>query len=229
MDSNNSQIRVRQLLKDSFTYTPLLYLPLLVFFLPSLMISLLILGMTPGAAVLTSIINILGVAPFVTGAAIFYAHQNLTNRGATIPDSIQAAGERFTQLVFLTFILFALLIVGFILFVVPGIYLSIRLSFVYYALVIEHRSTFTALNRSWKLTQGHWWKIFWAFLALVVAVFIPAFIVLVVFTILDPGGADIGGALLNFFVSPFISVYYVLLFMSFVNLIEDDTNIHRLE
>jgi hypothetical protein len=227
MNSNNSQIQVGQLLKDSFVYTPPIYLTLLVFFFPSLIISLLLLGMTPGAAVLTSIINLLGIVPFVTGAAIFYVYQTLTNRGATIPDSMQAAGERFAQLVFLTFILFVLLIAGFILLVVPGIYLSIRLSFVYYAVMIENRSTFDAFNRSWRLTQGHWWKIFWAFLVLFFAIFIPAFIVLIIFTVIDPSGADIGGSLLSFLVSPFISVYYVLLFMSFVNLVEDNGDVYK--
>ncbi len=221
MNSNNLRIQVGRLLKDSFTYTPPIYLPLLVFFLPSLIISLLILGMTPGVVVLTSVINFLGIFPFVTGAAIFYVYQNLTNRGATIPDSMQAAGERFAQLVFLTFIVFVLLVAGFILLVIPGVYLSIRLSFVYYALMIENRSVFDSLSRSWRLTQGYWWKIFWAFLVLV-AVFIPPFIVLVIFAIIDPGGADIGWSLLEFLVSPFISVYYVLLFMSLVNLVEDD-------
>lgn len=223
MSSSNPRIQVGQLLKDTFTYTPPIYLPLLIFFLPSLIISLLTLGMTPGAAILTSVIDLLGIVPFVTGAAIFYVYQNLTNRGATIPDSMQAAGERFVQLVFLTFIVFVLLVAGFILLVVPGIYLSIRLSFVYYALMIENRSTFDSLSRSWQLTQGHWWKIFWAFLALI-AIFIPAFIVFVIFAVIDPGGADIGGSLLSFLASPLISVYYVLLFMSFVNLVEDNND-----
>lgn len=222
MNSNNLRIQVGQLLKDSFTYTPPIYLPLLVFFLPSLIISLLILGMTPGAAVLTRVINLLGIVPFVTGAAIFYVYQNLTNRGATIPDSMQAAGERFAQLVFLTFIVFVILLAGFILLVIPCVYLSIRLSFVYYALMIENRSAFDSLSRSWQLTQGHWWKIFWSFLVLALAVFIPAFIVLFIFATIDPGGTEIGGLLLGFLLSPFISVYYVLLFMSFVNLVEDD-------
>jgi hypothetical protein len=221
VNSNNFNIQVRQLLKDSFAYTPPIYLPLLCFFIPSLIISLLVLGMTPGAAVLISIINILAIIPFVTGAAIFYVYQKLTSRGATIPDSMQAAGERFSQLVFLTFIVFVLLGAGFLLLIVPGIYLSVRLSFVYYALMIENRSTFDALSRSWQLTQGHWWKLFWSLLVLVLAVSVVALIVLFILAVVDPGGIDIGGSLLSFFISPFVSVYYVLLFMSFVNLVED--------
>ena len=227
MKSNNSQIQVGQLLKDSFSYTPPIYFPLLSFFLPNLIISLLMLGMTEGAVVFISVINFLAIIPFLSGSAIFYAHQNLTNRGGTIPDSMQAAGERFTQLVLLTFIVFVLLFAGFILLIIPGIYLSIRLSFVYYALMIENRSTFDALSRSWQLTQGHWWKIFRAFLVLVFIIFILAFITFMIFGIIDPGGTEIRVSLFEFLVSPFLSVYYVLLFMSFVNLVEDNTDTYK--
>lgn len=218
MSVSNFEIRAGQLLKDAFTYTPPIYLPLLAFFLPSLLISLLMLGMTPGATVLISIINLFGIIPFMTGAAIFYAHQNLTNRGATLPDSMQAASERFVQLVILTVITVIVLVIGFVCFIVPGIYLLVRLSFSYYALIIERRSAFNSLSRSWQLTKGHWWKIFTALAIIFLAIFIPAFVVLVILAIVDPAGVEIGGSLLTFLIGPPVSVYYVLLFMSFVNL-----------
>lgn len=218
MSVSKFEIRPGQLLKDAFTYTPPLYLPLLAFFLPSFLISLLLLGMTPGATVLISAVNLFGIVPFVTGAAIFYAHQNLTNRGATLPDSMQAAGERFVQLVILTAITATVLIVGLLLFVIPGVYLTVRLSFAFYALMIERRSALNSLSRSWQLTKGHWWKIFSALAILFLAIFIPAVIILAITTIVDPAGVDIGGALVAFLIGPPISVYYVLLFMSFVNL-----------
>jgi len=222
MSSNDSQIQAKQLLKDSLTYAAPIYVPMLTFFIPGFVISLLGLGMTPGAAVLVSLINVLGIFPFITGAAIFYAHQNLTNRGSTIPDSLQAAGERFSQLVLLTFIFYVAIFAGLILLIIPGLYLSIRLSFVYYALMIERRSAFDSLSRSWQLTQGHWWKLFWIFLVFFIAVFIPACILIILFVSIDPGGAEIGGSLFVLLLGPITSVYYVLLFMSFVNLANDD-------
>ncbi len=135
---------------------------------------------------------------------------------------MQASGERFVQLVLLAFIADVLLIAGFILLIIPGIYLLVRFSFAYYALMIEQRSAFDSLSRSWQLTQGHWWKLFWALLVLFLAIFIPALIVLIIFALIDPGGADIGGALIALLVSPFVWVYYVFLFMTFINFVGDD-------
>jgi len=222
MNNNTSQMQIGQLLKDALTYAGPIYVPMLTFSFPSFIISLLGLGMTPGATVLMAVINLLGILPFVTGAAIFYVHQNLTNRGATIPESLQASGERFVQLVLLTFIFYIFLITGYILLVLPGIYLSIRLSFVYYALMIEQRSAFDSISRSWQLTRGHWWKLFRALLVLFLAVFVPAFVVLVISALIDPGGADIGGAFIGLLIGPFVWVYYTFLFMRFINFTDDD-------
>jgi membrane-anchored glycerophosphoryl diester phosphodiesterase (GDPDase) len=216
------QIRVGQLLRDAFAYTIPIYVPVLVFLLPSFVISTLMLGMTPGAKVLLFVINYFGILPFVTGAAIFYVHQNLTRRGATIPDSLQASGERFTQLVLLTFMSLVAIISGGLLLIIPGIYISIRVSFAYYALMIEGCSAFDAISRSWHLTQGHWWKLFWAFLALALAISIPMFVFLLIYAIADPAGLDLAGEAAIFLLGPFIYVYYVFLFMSFVNLAAED-------
>jgi magnesium-transporting ATPase (P-type) len=221
MRSDGFQIQVWQLLRDAINYTKPIYIPLLVLFLPSFIISLLVLGMSPGSTVLLSVIDLFAITPFVTGAAIFYAHQNLTNRGATIPDSLQAAGERFARLVFLNLILSVIIIVGLVLLIIPGIYLSVRLSFVFYALMIERRSVFDSLNRSWQLTQGHWWKIFRAFLALIVAL-VPIMIVAFIIAFFDPGGADLESSFITLLISPFLSVFYVFLFMRFVNSISDN-------
>ncbi len=74
-------MHVGQLMKDALTYTGPIYVSMLAFAFPSFIISLLGLGMTPGASVLVTVINLFAIVPFVTGAAIFYVHQNLTNRG----------------------------------------------------------------------------------------------------------------------------------------------------
>jgi hypothetical protein len=57
-------------------------------------------------------------------------------------------------------------IAGFILFIIPGIYIGIRLAVSVEALVVEGRRGSQAMGRSWALVGGHWWH---AFGALVVA------------------------------------------------------------
>ena len=50
--------------------------------------------------------------------------------------------------------------VGFLLLVVPGIYVSVRLMLWTVALVDERSGALTALRTSWRLSGGHWWRTF---------------------------------------------------------------------
>jgi hypothetical protein len=49
--------------------------------------------------------------------------------------------------------------IGFFLFLVPGIFLYIRLLVAPVALVVEGAGPVRALERSWRLTGGNWWRI----------------------------------------------------------------------
>jgi membrane-anchored glycerophosphoryl diester phosphodiesterase (GDPDase) len=192
---------------------------MLAFFAPNLIVALLLPEIvSPSAKFLVFLINALCVVPFVTGAAIFYMHQNLTQRGATLPDAMARAGEKFSQLILLTVIVGAILVLGFILLIIPGIYLSVRLSFVFYAVMIENQSAFNAIQRSWQLTQGHWWLLFWSFFLIAIVLTIPVVILTLLTASLDPAFGESTSAFLTFLISPLLTTYYVLLFMSFVNL-----------
>ena len=48
----------------------------------------------------------------------------------------------------------------FVLFVIPGIYLGVRLAVSIQALVVEGRRGTEAMGRSWGLVGGHWWHAF---------------------------------------------------------------------
>lgn len=62
---------------------------------------------------------------------------------------------------------------GFFLFVIPGIIISILLSFSLYALLAENRRDFSALVSSWHYVRGYWMATFWrvSFLGLAVLFF----------------------------------------------------------
>jgi hypothetical protein len=49
---------------------------------------------------------------------------------------------------------------GLILFVIPGIYIGVRLAVSIEALVVEGRRGTKAMGRSWELVGGHWWHAF---------------------------------------------------------------------
>ena len=48
----------------------------------------------------------------------------------------------------------------FVLFIIPGIYLGVRLAVSIQALVVEGRRGTEAMGRSWGLVGGHWWHAF---------------------------------------------------------------------
>jgi len=59
--------------------------------------------------------------------------------------------------------------VGFLLFIIPGIIVTVWLLFALYIVALEHESPITAMKESKKLVEGRWWQVFWRLL-------FPAFI-----------------------------------------------------
>ena len=48
-------------------------------------------------------------------------------------------------------------LIGLIVFIIPGIYIGVRLAVSTQALVVEGRQGTQAMRRSWDLVGGHWW------------------------------------------------------------------------
>lgn len=217
-----------RLIRDSFSYAGSVYIPMLAFFVPDLLFSILTASAMAekinGTIVLFVLINYTCVTPFAVGASIFYVHKNLTQQGVTIADSMHRATEKFAQLVLVTVILLLILTPSLIL-IIPGLYLSIRLSFVYYAVIIENRSATKAISRSWQLTKGFWWQIFWAFLPIGFVGLFSLLIESVKLSLIEFVKLslliEIIFYLILFLFSSVIAIYYVFLFISLVNLAEE--------
>jgi hypothetical protein len=56
--------------------------------------------------------------------------------------------------------------ISFVLFVIPGVFLSVKWSVTFAAIVSERAGPFSAIGRSWELTRGHWWRTFGTLLVL---------------------------------------------------------------
>ena len=66
----------------------------------------------------------------------------------------------FSFMVFGLAILLTIIVVsGYVLLVIPGIYFSLRLGYAYIVYAIEEKSITDSLRRSWELTRGHTMKI----------------------------------------------------------------------
>ncbi len=59
---------------------------------------------------------------------------------------------------------------GFILFIIPGIILSISLGFVGVIAILENKQMWEAMQASRNLVRGRWWNVFWVYLVMILLV-----------------------------------------------------------
>ena len=75
-------------------------------------------------------------------------------------DSLAWAVRRFIPLIVAYILIVIITIPGFILLILPGIWLSVKLCMAFPAVIFERANPFAAIGRSWKLTRKNWWRVF---------------------------------------------------------------------
>lgn len=68
---------------------------------------------------------------------------------------------KYLNIVLANLIVFALVMIGFIMLIIPGIIILCRLAFVTYLIMDKDLEPIKAVEKSWQMTRGHGWKIFW--------------------------------------------------------------------
>ena len=68
--------------------------------------------------------------------------------------------ENYLHIILANLLVFALVIMGFIALIIPGIIIGCRLIFVSYIIMDKKLDPIEAVELSWKLTRGHGWRIF---------------------------------------------------------------------
>ena len=127
--------------------------------------------------------------------------------------------RRFWAILGLGLLRFLLIVVGLFFFMAPGIFLYIRLLVAPVALVVEGAGPASALERSWRLTSGQWWRTCGVqvlkvvmFLAAYVLIETPVFLLSLV---AGPVGwllLAIGGSLVQVLAVPFLVVVTVVVY-----------------
>jgi hypothetical protein len=210
-----SQISARSLLRETFATTKPIYAPLLTINFPNLILSAIVnsFGNLGSAGVVFFIYSLVAV-PLFSGAMIFYTYRSLTRNQVTVGQAYNQASRRLLHLI-LAYILFVgLVFAGFLALIIPGLYVSCRLTFSLYAAVIDNSSAVDSLNSSWKLTKGRWWLLFRANFLIVLVVFVP---IILISLLIDPTAKSVGyqltSNLLGFLAGPLMNVYLVLLYL----------------
>jgi hypothetical protein len=102
----------------------------------------------------------------LTGAITRAVAAEVAGQDPSLEQSYRFGFHRLGSVLLVSVLVGLATIAGFILFIIPGIYIGVRLAVSVEALVVEGRPGTQAMGRSWELVGGHWWH---AFGALVVA------------------------------------------------------------
>jgi uncharacterized membrane protein len=87
--------------------------------------------------------------------------QAMRGEDADIKYLFEGFKTKYLKIVLANLIVIALAIIGFILLIVPGIIVLCRLAFVPYLVMDKDLEPMQAVEKSWQMTRGHGWKIFW--------------------------------------------------------------------
>jgi hypothetical protein len=102
----------------------------------------------------------------LTGAITRAVAAEVASQDPSLEQSYRFGFHRLGSVLLVSILVGLATIAGFILFIIPGIWIGVRLAVSVEALVVEGRRGTQAMGRSWELVGGHWWH---AFGALVVA------------------------------------------------------------
>jgi len=102
--------------------------------------------------------GLLIATPFQFGATYLFLK---TVRGEKFEMStIVSPYNRLVDVIFAQILTVVIVIIGFVMFIIPGIILLIRLSFVRYLVMDKGLDAMSALKESWRMTANYGWTIF---------------------------------------------------------------------
>jgi hypothetical protein len=126
-------------------------------------------SLRPATALLLELLDWSLVTPLISGLHVHAVAEALQGRDPHLP-AIARKGLRVLPVVAAASIVSSLgIVVGFFALIVPGIFLMLRWAVVAQAAAIEHEGWLPALQRSHRLTDGHYRHVF-VFLLLVTAI-----------------------------------------------------------
>lgn len=150
------------------------------------------------------------VLNILMGIAIVKA---LDNRALTIKGAYSAALPFFLPYIGLTIVSGLVLMVGFILFIVPGIILSVWFAFAFLVLVLENTGIIDSMKRSREYVRGRWWAVFGRLMFMTLVAILWSILVGIVSTMLP--GVILSGIMeivLMVLIAPVVFAYIYLMY-----------------
>ena len=167
-------------------------------------------------AAVPTVVGFLVVSPLITAICIHALRSISAGEKVGAGRAFVAGFEAFTPLFFAVFTAAVAIAAGFLLLVIPGIFLAIRLFFVPQAVVIGGERWMGALRLSWEVTQGFWWRTFGLVVLVNLAVAIPGLVLSMPFAAVADSTGDAvwslaGTIVAEIVTAPLIAIYATLL------------------
>ena len=105
------------------------------------------------------------ITQVLVGALAWAIARAVVGREATVEESYRFGMARLWSILWVGILVGLAAFAGFVLFVIPGFFVLVRLSVAIPALVVERRRGGEALSRSWSLVRGHGWRVLGTFVA----------------------------------------------------------------
>ena len=136
---------------------------------------------TAGFVVLSMLGTVYGllVAPVVTYGGNWMYLRFMRDERPNVADIFIGFRKNYLNIVLANLLVYAIVGVGFLLFIVPGIIFVCRLTFVPYLVMDKGLDPVAAIEKSWFMTRGHGWRIFGMYL-LSILLFIGGFVLILV-------------------------------------------------
>ena len=100
------------------------------------------------------------IAPAIKYGEKFVFLKAMREEEFEIRDLFNGFSGMYGNIILTNLIVFALVVLGFIMLIIPGIIVACRLIFVPYILMDQNLEPMQAVEKSWKMTRGHGWEIF---------------------------------------------------------------------
>ena len=119
------------------------------------------------------------VAPVVTYGGNWMYLRFMRDERPNVADLFIGFRKNYLNIVLANLLVYAIVGIGVLLFLVPGIIFACRLTFVPYLVMDKGLDPVAAIEKSWFMTRGHGWRIFGMFL-LSILLFICGFALILV-------------------------------------------------
>ncbi len=177
----------------------------------------------------TGVLALLGYL-LATGAVFKFQLDAYLGRPADIQESFTYAfgRHRLLSLLWLGIIVTVMVGIGFVLLIIPGVYLFVALAFAIPVLMLEGLRGMTAISRSMSLVSGRWWPTFGRLLVGLILYIVAIFLVGVIGSAITHGVSSVSLYLIiNGIVGIVVSVFIAPFYAALVNVTYVDLRVRK--